>query len=65
MRTQTQSVNRAGFFNDNNPGKRGISLNMTHPKGKELFKRLVGGQRRGGRILHRAETMPTGGWATR
>src|SRR4029453_5208960 len=37
-----KSVNRAGFFNDVNAGKRGISLNMGHPKGRELFKRLVG-----------------------
>ncbi len=37
-----KSVNRAGYFNDINPGKRSISLNMAHPKGRELFKRLVG-----------------------
>ena len=37
-----KSVNRAGYFNDINAGKRGISLNMGHPKGRELFKRLVG-----------------------
>ena len=37
-----KSVNRAGFFNDVNAGKRGISLNMGHRKGRELFKRLVG-----------------------
>ena len=37
-----KSVNRAGFFNDVNAGKRGISLIMGHPKGRELFKRLVG-----------------------
>jgi crotonobetainyl-CoA:carnitine CoA-transferase CaiB-like acyl-CoA transferase len=36
-----KSVNRAGYFNDINAGKRGISLNMGHPKGRELFKRLV------------------------
>jgi crotonobetainyl-CoA:carnitine CoA-transferase CaiB-like acyl-CoA transferase len=42
VRTQTQSVNRGGLFNDNNPGKRSFSLNMAHPKGKELFKRLLG-----------------------
>ena len=28
-------------FNENNPGKRGIGLNLRHPKGKELFKELV------------------------
>ena len=42
VRTQDQSVNRGGLFNDNNPGKRSFSLNMAHPKGKELFKRLLG-----------------------
>jgi len=36
-----KSVNRAGYFNDINAGKRGISLNMGHAKGRELFKRLV------------------------
>jgi crotonobetainyl-CoA:carnitine CoA-transferase CaiB-like acyl-CoA transferase len=37
----TKSINRAGYFNDINAGKKGISLNMGHPKGRELFKRLV------------------------
>ena len=41
VRTQVQSVNRGGLFNDNNPGKRSFSLNMAHPKGKEVFKRLL------------------------
>lgn len=36
-----QSVNRSGYFNDINAGKRGLSLNMGHPKGRELFKRIV------------------------
>ncbi|MBI3801258.1 MAG: CoA transferase [Deltaproteobacteria bacterium] len=36
-----KSVNRAGYFNDINAGKKGVSLNMAHPKGRELFKRLV------------------------
>ena len=35
------SPNRSGFFNDINPGKRGISLNMNHPEGKELLRRLI------------------------
>lgn len=35
------NVNRAGIFNDINSGKRAISLNMTQPKGREIFKRLV------------------------
>lgn len=33
--------NRGGVFNDRNPGKLGITLNMNHPEGRELFKRLV------------------------
>ncbi len=36
-----EHANRGGFFNDINPGKRGISLNMNHPKGKELMRRLI------------------------
>ncbi|MGE4095602.1 MAG: CaiB/BaiF CoA transferase family protein, partial [Candidatus Binatia bacterium] len=31
-----------GFFNDVIAGNRGICLNMGHPNGRELFKRLVG-----------------------
>lgn len=30
-----------GQFNNKNPGKRGISLNVRHPKGLEIVKRLV------------------------
>ncbi len=40
-KSSVKSVNRAGYFNDINAGKKGISLNMGHPKGRELFKRLV------------------------
>lgn len=36
-----ESPNRGGYFNDINSGRRGISLNMRHPEGKELFKRLL------------------------
>ena len=36
-----RSVNRSGYFNDINAGKKGLSLNMGHPKGRELFKRIV------------------------
>ena len=36
-----QSVNQGGSFAENNPGKRGISLNLRTDKGKELFKELV------------------------
>ncbi len=35
------NVNRAGIYNDVNSGKRAISLNMTRPEGREIFKRLV------------------------
>ncbi len=31
-----------GQFNNKNPGKRGISLNVRHPKGLEIARRLVG-----------------------
>ena len=37
----TGSINRNGYFNDINAGRRGISLNMRHPKGKALFERLL------------------------
>ena len=33
--------NQGGCFAENNPGKRGISLNLRHPKGKELFRELI------------------------
>ncbi len=35
------SVNRAASFNNNHSGKWGIGLNMRHPKGKDLFRKLV------------------------
>lgn len=34
-------IDRAGNFFNINPGKRGITLNMNHPVGQELFARLV------------------------
>jgi len=34
-------TNMGGQFNNKNPGKRGISLNVRHPKGLEIAKRLV------------------------
>src|SRR5438093_2769131 len=40
-KSSVKSVNRAGYFNDINAGKKGVSLNMAHPKGREVFKRLV------------------------
>lgn len=39
--TKTNSVNASGFFNNLNRNKLSISLNMNHPKGIDLFKRLV------------------------
>src|SRR3984957_20508607 len=35
------SVNRAGYFNNTNPGKYGITLNLNHPKGRDLLRLLV------------------------
>jgi crotonobetainyl-CoA:carnitine CoA-transferase CaiB-like acyl-CoA transferase len=32
---------RAGYYFNNNPGKRGVRLNMNTPQGRELFARLV------------------------
>ena len=34
-------ANRSGVFNDRNPGKYGITLNMSLAEGREIFKRLV------------------------
>ncbi len=34
-------ANRGGVFNDRNAGKRGITLNLNHPEGRILFRRLV------------------------
>lgn len=34
-------LNMGGQFNNKNPGKRGISLNVRHPKGLEIAKKLV------------------------
>jgi crotonobetainyl-CoA:carnitine CoA-transferase CaiB-like acyl-CoA transferase len=35
------TLNRAAGFNDVNAGKLGVSLNMRHPEGKALFRRLL------------------------
>jgi crotonobetainyl-CoA:carnitine CoA-transferase CaiB-like acyl-CoA transferase len=35
------SLNRSGLFNNINPGKYGITLNMNVPQGRDLFKRLI------------------------
>ena len=34
-------INLGGQFNNKNPGKRGISLNVRHPKGLEIARRLI------------------------
>ncbi len=34
-------LNMGGQFNNKNPGKRGVSLNVRHPKGLAIAKRLV------------------------
>jgi crotonobetainyl-CoA:carnitine CoA-transferase CaiB-like acyl-CoA transferase len=34
-------IDMGGQFNNKNPGKRGISLNVRHPKGLEIARRLV------------------------
>ncbi|HTT77196.1 MAG TPA: CoA transferase, partial [Candidatus Binataceae bacterium] len=36
-----ESLNRSGLFNNINTGKRGITLNMSLPQGRDLFKRLI------------------------
>jgi len=35
------SPNRGGFFMDINAGKRGISLNLKHPRGREILTKLL------------------------
>lgn len=34
-------INQGGQFNNKNPGKRGISLNVRHPKGLAIVRRLI------------------------
>jgi crotonobetainyl-CoA:carnitine CoA-transferase CaiB-like acyl-CoA transferase len=38
----TRNVNRSGSFMEINAGKRGISLNLKHPRAKELLIELIG-----------------------
>ena len=38
---EANSLNRGGLFNNINPGKFGITLNMNVPQGRDLFKRLI------------------------
>jgi crotonobetainyl-CoA:carnitine CoA-transferase CaiB-like acyl-CoA transferase len=35
------NFNRGAYFNNTNPGKYGITLNLNHPKGRDLLRRLV------------------------
>src|SRR6185437_10909900 len=35
------SLNRSGLFNNINPGKYGVTLNLSLPQGRELFKKLI------------------------
>jgi crotonobetainyl-CoA:carnitine CoA-transferase CaiB-like acyl-CoA transferase len=35
------NLNRSGLFNNINPGKYGITLNMSLPQGRDLFKQLI------------------------
>jgi crotonobetainyl-CoA:carnitine CoA-transferase CaiB-like acyl-CoA transferase len=39
---RTGSINVSGQFNDLHPGQRSLSLNIRHPKGLDIVKRLVG-----------------------
>lgn len=32
---------RGAYYNNTNPGKYGVTLNLNHPKGRELLKRMV------------------------
>src|SRR5207237_1168819 len=35
------TINRSASFNDLHPGQRSVSLNVRHPKGLEIIKRLI------------------------
>jgi crotonobetainyl-CoA:carnitine CoA-transferase CaiB-like acyl-CoA transferase len=35
------NYDRSAYFNNTNPGKYGITLNLNHPKGRELLRRMV------------------------
>lgn len=41
FRDYTPDINGSGFFNDFNSSKYGITLNLSHPKGLEVARRLV------------------------
>jgi crotonobetainyl-CoA:carnitine CoA-transferase CaiB-like acyl-CoA transferase len=35
------NFDRGGYYNNTNPGKYGVTLNLNHPKGRDLLKRMV------------------------
>jgi crotonobetainyl-CoA:carnitine CoA-transferase CaiB-like acyl-CoA transferase len=35
------NYNRSAYFNNTNPGKYGITLNLNHPKGRDLLRRMA------------------------
>jgi crotonobetainyl-CoA:carnitine CoA-transferase CaiB-like acyl-CoA transferase len=35
------NYDRSAYFNNTNPGKYGITLNLNHPKGRDLLRRMV------------------------
>ena len=39
--TDHESLNRSGLFNNINPGKYGVTLNLSLPQGRDLLRRLV------------------------
>jgi crotonobetainyl-CoA:carnitine CoA-transferase CaiB-like acyl-CoA transferase len=36
------NFDRGGYYNNTNPGKYGITLNLNHPKGRDLLRRMIG-----------------------
>jgi crotonobetainyl-CoA:carnitine CoA-transferase CaiB-like acyl-CoA transferase len=37
------NFDRGGYYNNTNPGKYGVTLNLNHPKGRDLLRRMVRG----------------------
>jgi len=35
------NFNRGAYYNNTNPGKYGVTLNLNHPKGRDLLRRMV------------------------
>lgn len=35
------NVNRGAYYNNTNPGKFGVTLNLNHEKGRDLFRRMI------------------------